>query len=62
MNVSEAVAHFGSKSKLAAALGIKPSAVTMWGQTIPLTRQYQIQVLSKGRLKAATEPKPNTAA
>jgi hypothetical protein len=25
----------------------------MWGETIPESRQYQIQVLSKGKFKAA---------
>jgi len=52
MTIDEAVAHFGSKTKLAKALGINPSAVTMWGETIPEVRQYQIQVFSKGKLKA----------
>lgn len=53
MNIREVAAFFGSKTKLAEALGIRPSAVTMWGETIPESRQYQIQVLSKGKFKAA---------
>lgn len=52
MTIDEAVVYFGGKSKLAKALGINPSAVSMWGETIPEVRQYQIQVLSKGKLKA----------
>jgi hypothetical protein len=52
MNTREVAEHFGSKKKLAMALGIHPSAVTMWGETIPESRQYQIQVLSKGKFKA----------
>jgi hypothetical protein len=51
MNTSEVAEHFGSKKKLAVALGIHPSAVTMWGEIIPSSRQYQIQVLSKGKFK-----------
>lgn len=52
MNMNEAIKHFGSKTKLAAALGIHPSAVTQWGETIPASRQYQLQVISKNKLKA----------
>ncbi|WP_426160503.1 Cro/CI family transcriptional regulator [Pseudomonas sp. DWR1-3-2b2] len=52
MNTHEVAEFFGSKTKLAVALGIRPSAVTMWGETIPESRQYQIQVLSKGKFKA----------
>ncbi|KPA87045.1 DNA-binding transcriptional regulator Cro [Pseudomonas asplenii] len=53
MKTREVADFFGSKTKLAQALGIRPSAVTMWGETIPESRQYQIQVLSKGKFKAA---------
>ena len=52
MNTLEVAGFFGSKTKLAVALGIRPSAVTMWGETVPESRQYQIQVLSEGRFKA----------
>lgn len=54
MNMNEAIKHFGSKTKLAAALGINPSAVTQWGETVPESRQYQIQVMTKGKLKASS--------
>lgn len=53
MNMNDAIKHFGSKTKLAAALGIQPSAVTQWGESVPESRQYQIQVLTKGKLKAS---------
>ncbi|MCQ2994040.1 Cro/CI family transcriptional regulator [Pseudomonas syringae] len=53
MNTHDVAEFFGSKKKLADALGIRPSAVTMWGETIPKSRQYQIQVLSKGKFKAS---------
>lgn len=52
MKTQDVAEFFGSKKKLADALGIRPSAVTMWGETIPESRQYQIQVLSKGKFKA----------
>lgn len=52
MNIDDAVKYFGSKTKLAEALGIRPSAVTQWGSDIPAVRQFQIQVISKNKLKA----------
>ncbi|UJW20801.1 MULTISPECIES: Cro/CI family transcriptional regulator [Pseudomonas] len=52
MNIEDAVKYFGSKKKLADALGIRPSAVTQWGDDIPAIRQFQIQVISKNKLKA----------
>lgn len=53
MKTEDAAKWFGGKRKMADALGISPSAVTQWGDTVPEVRQYQIQVLSKGKLKAA---------
>jgi DNA-binding transcriptional regulator YdaS (Cro superfamily) len=59
MKTTDAAAFFGSKKKLADALLINPSAVTQWGEYVPESRQYQIQVLTKGKLKATEK---NTAA
>ncbi|MBM6442369.1 Cro/Cl family transcriptional regulator [Pseudomonas sp. MIL9] len=56
MKTTDAAAFFGSKKKLADTLLINPSAVTQWGEFVPESRQYQIQVLTKGKLKA-TEKK-----
>lgn len=50
MLTTDAVAHFGCKSKLAAALGISPAAVSQWGERVPQMRQYQLQILSGGKL------------
>lgn len=60
MNTSQAARHFGSKKKLAAALGVTPSAVTLWGEAIPLLRQFQIQMLTEGALKACAELRPTS--
>jgi len=46
------VDFFGSKKKVASALGITPSAVTMWGSEVPELRQYQLEHLTGGALKA----------
>jgi len=56
MKTRDAADHFGSKKKLANALGIQPSAVTMWGDVVPVSRQYQLQILSNGKLMADTKP------
>lgn len=56
MKTREAANHFGSKKKLAEALGIQPSAVTMWGEVVPISRQYQLQILSGGALMAYAQP------
>lgn len=52
MKKSEAIAHFGSASKLATAIKIAPAAVSQWGETIPQLRAYQIERLTGGKLKA----------
>jgi len=55
MNIDSAVAHFGSKQELAKAIGVSPSAVSQWGKSIPSLRQFQIQALTNGELKAMTQ-------
>jgi transcriptional repressor of cell division inhibition gene dicB len=52
MTTDEAIRHFGSKAKLAAALGIWPHGIYRWGERPPMLRQYQIQCLTEGLLKA----------
>lgn len=59
MNTSQAVTHFGSKKKLAVALGISPSAVTLWADAIPTLRQFQIQMMTSGALKADAVSAPD---
>ena len=55
MKTTDAAAFFGSKKKLADVLLINPSAVTQWGEFVPESRQYQLQVLTKGKLKASVK-------
>jgi len=52
MKTEAAAEFFGSKKKLAEALGITPSAVTMWGEEVPELRQYQIERLTRGKVKS----------
>lgn len=58
MTKQEAIDYFGGAKdggvrKLADALGISVQAIYDWPEgAIPTGRQYQLQVLTKGRLKA----------
>ena len=53
MTTEEAVRFFdGKPSRLAEALHISPAAVSQWGDKIPMRRQYEIERLTKGKLKA----------
>jgi DNA-binding transcriptional regulator YdaS (Cro superfamily) len=47
-----AVQYFKGKSKLAKALGISPASVSQWPDDVPQLRAYQIERLTKGKLKA----------
>ncbi len=55
MNITDVIHHFGGKTKTARELGISYQAVQQWVEAnkIPITRQYQIQVVTNGALKAA---------
>ena len=52
MTTKEAAAYYGNQLAIARALGIWPTAVSQWGKRPPLLRQFQIQVLTEGALKA----------
>lgn len=54
MDLDTAVRHFGSKRRLALALGLHPQAVYQWGDRIPPLRQYQIAELI-GKAKAGED-------
>jgi DNA-binding transcriptional regulator YdaS (Cro superfamily) len=51
MKKQDAISHFGSVSALAEALGVSAGAVSQW-EEIPAGRQFQLQVLTAGRLIA----------
>lgn len=52
MTLHEALDHYGSRKALADALGLWPQTVYAWGDSIPLARQYEIEVRTGGKLKA----------
>lgn len=53
MKKKTAIKHFGGVVKLAEALGIKPQSVSQWPDEIPQGRAYQIELITKGALKAS---------
>jgi len=54
MTPKQVIKHFKGVNNTATALGIKPPSVSEWISTgkIPRLRQYQIQQLTAGKLKA----------
>lgn len=63
MTYDEALGVFGTQSNLARALGITQSTVSLWGKgprgaksfTIPRAYQYQLEVITGGKLRADAE-------
>ena len=52
MKKTDAIRHFGSVAALAEALDITPEAIYQWGDEVPEGRDFQIEVLTKGKVKA----------
>jgi hypothetical protein len=46
------IEYFGGIKKLAQRLDVWPQAIYEWGDTVPLSVQYKIQVLSNNHFKA----------
>lgn len=56
MNTQDVIKHFGSIKKVAEVLNITHvQSVYQWGDKVPMRRQYQIQLMTKGKLKADPE-------
>jgi hypothetical protein len=59
MNFQDLVTHYGSPQQISKALGVSKQLVSYWKRAgVPLGRQYEIQVLTGGRLRA--DPTSNT--
>lgn len=52
MKTSDAIKFFGSIKRLAQKLDVYPQAIGAWGDYPPIPRQYQIEVISGGELRA----------
>jgi DNA-binding transcriptional regulator YdaS (Cro superfamily) len=48
MKTKDAIAHFGTASQLAAAVGISKAAVSQWGDHVPLGTAALIEKLTDG--------------
>lgn len=46
------IAYFGTLTKAAIALGVTKSAISQWPDEIPQRRAYEVEKLTKGKLKA----------
>jgi DNA-binding transcriptional regulator YdaS (Cro superfamily) len=55
MKTADAIKYFGSKKKLASACKINPAAVSQWGDFVPQTQSYKLELLTNGELKVAKE-------
>jgi transcriptional repressor of cell division inhibition gene dicB len=53
MTTEQAIKHYGGVAKLAKALGITKQAIAQWSDSPPLARQYQLQVMTCGVLRAS---------
>ena len=51
MKKDEVLAYYGTQRQLAQALGITQAAVAQWRE-VPMLRQYQLERLTAGALKA----------
>jgi DNA-binding transcriptional regulator YdaS (Cro superfamily) len=58
MLTEDAIKHFKTKTALAAALGIKPPSIADWGEIVPKQRQYELERITSGKLKADWTVKP----
>jgi hypothetical protein len=52
MTTKEAIDHFGGVKPLAQALDIWPTGISRWKDRPPMLRQYEIERITKGKLKA----------
>ena len=52
MTTNEVILYFGDVRKLARALDTSTNAIYQWGDTPPLSRQYELEVKTNGELKA----------
>lgn len=56
MEFDQLIAYFGTQAKVAEALGMTQGSISAWRKAgIPVPRQYQIEVLTKGALAARRE-------
>ncbi|EIS4806088.1 Cro/CI family transcriptional regulator [Escherichia coli] len=50
MYKNDAISFFGNKTKVAAAAGVKPASVSVWGELVPEKNAAKLQMVSGGVL------------
>ena len=55
MTTKQAIDFYGGVKQLAAALGIWAHVIYRWGEHPPMARQYELEVKTKGALRAGNE-------
>jgi len=57
MTYKDVLRHFGSQAAVAESVGVTLEAVKQWQQRnqVPKGRQWQLQVLTSGKLRAANK-------
>lgn len=51
MDYAEVLARYGTQTAIAEALGITQSTVSAWKGTVPAYYQYQLEIISQGKLR-----------
>jgi hypothetical protein len=52
MKTADVIQFFGTAAAVARALGVSRAAVSAWGEFVPSTRWYEIEVKTGGVIKA----------
>ena len=55
MRKCDVIELFGGVGKASQALGISRQAIWKWGEKIPESAAYRVQVVSKGKLRVGEE-------
>jgi len=60
MTTQQAIDYFGGIRELAHVLGVSTQSIYQWGEYPPLGRQYELQIKTRGELKADRGPAHDT--
>lgn len=55
MTYDEALSYYGNQTKLGEALGVTQSTVSSWGGALPPHYQYQLEIITHGKLRVGEE-------
>ena len=53
MKKQTVIAHFGSVRAVAKALDISVQSIYEWPEEVPYGRQFELEIMTKGKLKAS---------